>query len=198
MTKPLKDRFILLKQYFRQEEVRSLFIVLTSVFVSALGSTIIITGVWPYLEVVRYDNSNLLPICIHLLIHKIIEDYYSLIFDYCIQILIQLDDSVQLDEYGYVVAADALAQMIFSPIFGYICDRMGSIRLVSLTCSLIFTLGHLFYSSIALVPKTIGFLVQARLYAIFIARFLVGIGTGNQYFFEMARFWGDLIRCLLT
>ena len=186
MTKPLKDRFILLKQYFRQEEVRSLFIVLTSVFVSALGSTIIITGVWPYLEVVRSDNSNLLPICIHL-----IEDYYSLIFDYCIQILIQLDDSVQLDEYGYVVAADALAQMIFSPIFGYICDRMGSIRLVSLTCSLIFTLGHLFYSSIALVPKTIGFLVQARLYAIFIARFLVGIGTGNQYFFEKARFWGD-------
>ena len=188
MTKPLKDRFILLKQYFLQEEVRSLFIVLTSVFVSALGSTIIITGVWPYLEVVRSDNSNLLTICIHLLIYKIIEDYYSLIFDCCIHIFIQLDDSVQLDEYGYVVAADALAQMIFSPIFGYICDRMGSIRLVSLTCSLIFTLGHLFYSSIALVPKTIGFLVQARLYAIFIARFLVGIGTGNQYFFEIARF----------
>ena len=194
MTKPLKDRFILLKQYFRQEEVRSLFIVLTSVFVSALGSTIIITGVWPYLEVVRSDNSNLLPKCIHLLINN--RRLLSLIFDCCIQIFIQLDDSVQLDEYGYVVAADALAQMIFSPIFGYICDRMGSIRLVSLTCSLIFTLGHLFYSSIALVPKTIGFLVQARLYAIFIARFLVGIGTGNQYFFEIARFWG--IRCLLT
>ena len=103
---------------------------------------------------------------------------------------------MQLDEYGYVVAADALAQMIFSPIFGYICDRMGSIRLVSLTCSLIFTLGHLFYSSIALVPKTIGFLVQARLYAIFIARFLVGIGTGNQYLFDITRFWG--IRCPLT
>ena len=129
-------------------------------------------------------------------INWIIEDYYSLIFDCCIHIFIQLDDSVQLDEYGYVVAADALAQMIFSPIFGYICDRMGSIRLVSLTCSLIFTLGHLFYSSIALVPKTIGFLVQARLYAIFIARFLVGIGTGNQYFFEISRFLGWL--CLLT
>ena len=172
MTKPLKDRFILLKQYFRQEEVRSLFIVLTSVFVSALGSTIIITGVWPYLEVVRSDNSNLLPIYIYLL--TLMTDIW-----YHIKILKQLDDSVQLDEYGYVVAADALAQMIFSPIFGYICDRIGSIRLVSLTCSLIFTLGHLFYSSIALVPKTIGFLVQARLYAIFIARFLVGIGTGT-------------------
>ena len=175
MTKPVKDRFILLKQYFQQEEVRSLFIVLTSVFVSALGSTIIITGVWPYLEVVRSDNSNLLPICIYLVIQRPLMTNIW----YLIKILKQLDDSVQLDEYGYVVAADALAQMIFSPIFGYICDRIGSIRLVSLTCSLIFTLGHLFYSSIALVPKTIGFLVQARLYAIFIARFLVGVGTGT-------------------
>ena len=90
-----------------------------------------------------------------------------------------MDDSVELEEYGYVVAADALAQMLFSPLFGYICDRLGSIRIVSLTCSVIFTIGHLFYSSISLVPKTFGGLSQARLYAIFIARFLVGIGTGD-------------------
>ena len=93
-----------------------------------------------------------------------------------------MDDSIELEEYGYVVAADALAQMIFSPIFGYICDRLGSIRVVSLTCSVIFTLGHLFYSFIALIPKTVGGLVQARLYAIFVARFLVGMGTGKIYF----------------
>ena len=77
------------------------------------------------------------------------------------------------------MAADALAQMIFSPIFGYICDRLGSIRFVSLTCSVIFALGNLSYSFVALVPKSVGILVQARLYAIFIARFLVGIGTGK-------------------
>ena len=94
-----------------------------------------------------------------------------------------MDDSIELEEYGYVVAADALAQMIFSPIFGYICDRLGSIRVVSLTCSVIFTLGHLFYSFIALVPKSVGVLLQTRLYAVFIARFLVGIGTGKIYFF---------------
>ena len=77
------------------------------------------------------------------------------------------------------MAADALAQMIFSPLFGYICDRLGSIRFVSLTCSVIFALGNLCYSFVALVPKSVGILVQARLYAIFIARFLVGIGTGK-------------------
>jgi MFS family permease len=91
-----------------------------------------------------------------------------------------LDDSVKLDEYGYVVAADALAQMIFSPIFGYICDHLGSIRIVSLTSSVIFSLGHLFYSSIALIPKSVGSIIQARFYAIMVARFLVGIGTGKK------------------
>ena len=38
--------------HLHQDEVRSLYIVLASVFVSALGSTIIITGIWPYLQVV--------------------------------------------------------------------------------------------------------------------------------------------------
>ena len=91
-----------------------------------------------------------------------------------------MDDSVKLDEYGYVVAADALAQMIFSPIFGYLCDHLGSIRIVSLTSSIIFSIGHLFYSSIALIPKSVGSIIQARFYAIIVARFLVGIGTGKQ------------------
>ena len=54
--------------------------------------------------------------------------------------------------------------------------------MVSLTCSVIFTIGHLCYSFVALVPKSVGVFVQARLYAIFLARFLVGVGTGNIEF----------------
>ena len=95
-----------------------------------------------------------------------------------------MDDSIRLDEYGYVVAADAFAQMIFSPIFGYISDNLGSIRIVSLTCSVIFSLGHLCYSSIALIPKSVGSVIQARFYAIIVARFLVGIGTGENIIFR--------------
>ena len=37
--------------------------------------------------------------------------------------LVQLDHSVALYEYGFVVAADATAQMIVSPIFGFFTDR---------------------------------------------------------------------------
>ena len=44
------DKFV---AHLRRDDVRSLYIVLASVLVSALGSTIIITGVWPYLQVVQ-------------------------------------------------------------------------------------------------------------------------------------------------
>ena len=36
---------------------------------------------------------------------------------------LQLEPKVELSEYGLIVAADAAAQMIFSPIFGYLTDR---------------------------------------------------------------------------
>ena len=95
------------------------------------------------------------------------------------------------------MAADALAQMIFSPIFGYICDRLGSIRFVSLTTSIIFAIGNLCYSFIALVPKSVGILGQARLYAIFAARFLVGIGTGKFDYIEIAILCKKLVLCVI-
>ena len=91
----------------------------------------------------------------------------------------QLDNNVTLDEYGFVVATDDLAQCIFSPILGYVADRNGSIRFVSILCCGVFTIGNIFYSGISLVPKSIGSLKQARLVSMLIARFLVGIGTGN-------------------
>ena len=79
-----------------------------------------------------------------------------------------------------MVASDALAQIIIAPILGYVADRMGSIRLVAILCSFVFTCGNIFYSAISLVPSEIGGLKQARLVAMIIARFLVGIGTGNM------------------
>jgi MFS family permease len=35
----------------------------------------------------------------------------------------QVDRTVTMSQYGYVVAADATAQMIFSPLFGLLADR---------------------------------------------------------------------------
>lgn len=89
----------------------------------------------------------------------------------------QLDRSVSLEQYGFVVAADALGQMIFSPIFGGIADRLGSVRLVSLVCCVTFCLGNVFYACVAIVPASLGKMEQARMYAMLLARFTVGIGT---------------------
>ena len=80
-----------------------------------------------------------------------------------------------------MVATDAFAQIIIAPILGYVADRMGSIRLVSILCSFVFFIGNLFYSGISLIPSSIGSLSQARLAAMFVARFLVGIGTGISF-----------------
>ena len=33
-----------------------------------------------------------------------------------------------LEQYGFVVAADAFGNMIFSPIFGYLSDYFGTVR----------------------------------------------------------------------
>ena len=83
-----------------------------------------------------------------------------------------------MEQYGFVVAADAAGQMLFSPLFGYLADKLDSIRLVSMFCCVTFCVGNVFYATIAAVPTTLGSLYPARMYAMFLARFVVGIGTG--------------------
>ena len=90
----------------------------------------------------------------------------------------QLDPSVALDQYGFVVASDALAQIIFAPIFGILADRWRGIRGLSFACGALFTIGNLFYANISLVPRTTALLNQPRFFAMILARLIVGTGTG--------------------
>lgn len=89
-----------------------------------------------------------------------------------------LEPTVTLNEYGFVVAADALAQMLFSPLFGYVVDKMNSVRLVSVICCIIFCIGNVLYANVAAVPRVVGSVVKARMWTMMFARFVVGIGTG--------------------
>ena len=93
---------------------------------------------------------------------------------------IQLDSSTTMFQYGFIVATDALAQLLFAPVFGALADKLGTIRPLAITCSIIFTAGNLLYSMISLVPRSFGALRQARYVAMLVARFVVGIGTGNN------------------
>ena len=81
-------------------------------------------------------------------------------------------------QYGFIVATDAFAQLLFAPFFGWLADKLGTIRPVAITCSVIFTIGNLLYSMISIVPQTMGNVKQARFVAMLVARFIVGMGTG--------------------
>ncbi len=83
------------------------------------------------------------------------------------------------DEYGLVVAADAFAQMIFSPLFGYIADKLHQIRIVAIVCSVLFISGNAFYSLLSLIPREVSWMNKPRLWFMLIARLVVGIGTSK-------------------
>ncbi len=92
-----------------------------------------------------------------------------------------MDPSVTLTEYGYIVAADALGQMLLSPVFGVVSDWLGRIRDVEYCCIGTFFTGQLFYALIPLIPRNVAGLTKPRVWATFAARFIVGIGTGATY-----------------
>lgn len=73
---------------------------------------------------------------------------------------------------GFVVAANPLGQMLFSPLVGWWGNRMGSIR-IPLLCSItIFTIASAMYASLEL------FTSYAKWW-MFGARFLVGVSSAN-------------------
>ena len=134
----------------KRQRIISLYIVHTSMFVFALGNSVIMMGVWPYLQAVRK-------------FHYILAFRKTLIKPYLINnstlekyTIIQLDSSTTMSQYGFIVATDALAQLLFAPVFGALADKLGTIRPVAITCSVIFTSGNLLYSMISLVPQTFG------------------------------------------
>ena len=93
----------------------------------------------------------------------------SLVFDF-----FQLEPNVNLIEYGVVVAADAAAQMLLSPLLGVVIDRLKSVRLVCILCSVLFAAGNVFYALIGAFPRGD---IKLRVWMMFVARFIVGAGT---------------------
>ena len=98
----------------------------------------------------------------------------------------QLDSDVrdELGLYGFVVAADALAQMIFSPIFGILSDKLGQIRIVSMICAGTFTIGNVMYALASLVPQDLWGIHIPRLWFVLATRFIVGMGTCKTPFVD--------------
>lgn len=75
---------------------------------------------------------------------------------------------------GYIVAANPLAQMIFSPIFGWWSNKIGSIRIPVLASMVLFAIGNAVYSLLDVFEDN-------RKYWMLLTRFLVGISSGNCF-----------------
>ncbi|XP_003706792.1 CLN7/MFS domain-containing 8 [Megachile rotundata] len=118
----------------RKKRWRSIYVIYFTMFLMSLGFSIILTGVWPYLD--------------------------------------KLDKTAGKEFMGYVVAANPLGQMLFSPLVGWWGDKRKSIRAPLLTTIALFIFASGMYSVLEVLPGNRKMLMVA-------ARFLVGVSSAN-------------------
>ncbi|XP_039443579.1 major facilitator superfamily domain-containing protein 8-like [Culex pipiens pallens] len=112
----------------------SIRIIYYTMFLMSLGFSIILTGVWPYLD--------------------------------------KLDPHAGKEFMGWIVGANPVGQMIFSPLVGWWGNRLGSIRL-PLLCSLaLFSIASGIYS-------TLEVFTTHRKYWMLYSRFLIGVSSSS-------------------
>lgn len=83
-----------------------------------------------------------------------------------------MDSDASKEFMGYIVAANPLAQMIFSPIVGWIANKLGSNRIPLLSSLSLFTFASGLYSTIALLPSH-------HKWWMLVSRFLIGVSSAN-------------------
>ncbi|XP_043668192.1 major facilitator superfamily domain-containing protein 8 isoform X1 [Vespula pensylvanica] len=116
------------------ERWKSIYIIYFTMFLMSLGFSIVLTGVWPYLD--------------------------------------KLDRTAGKEYMGYVVAANPLGQMLFSPLVGWWGNKRGSVRLPLLITLLLFICASAMYSILEILPGDRKALMAS-------ARFLVGVSSAN-------------------
>ncbi|KAL2726970.1 major facilitator superfamily domain-containing protein 8 [Vespula squamosa] len=117
----------------KTERWKSIYIIYFTMFLMSLGFSIVLTGVWPYLD--------------------------------------KLDRTAGKEYMGYVVAANPLGQMLFSPLVGWWGNKRGSVRLPLLITLLLFICASAMYSILEILPGDRKALMAS-------ARFLVGVSSG--------------------
>lgn len=82
-----------------------------------------------------------------------------------------MDPKAGKEFMGYVVAANPLGQMLFSPLMGWWGNKRGSVRLPLLVTLALFTVASAAYSILEVIPG------DKKSYMV-IARFFVGVSSG--------------------
>ncbi|XP_043068503.2 major facilitator superfamily domain-containing protein 8 isoform X1 [Drosophila bipectinata] len=132
LPEDVDDGLETLEEY--KQRWRSVRIIYFTMFLMALGFSIILTGIWPFLK--------------------------------------KLDPDAGKEFMGLIVAANPLGQMIFSPIFGWWGNKLGTIRFPLLVSLALFTFASGLYSSLELRPDNVK-------YWMLVSRFLIGVSSAN-------------------
>lgn len=117
-----------------QERWISVRIIYFTMFLMSLGFSIVLTGIWPYLD--------------------------------------KMDPNAGKEFMGYIVGANPLGQMLFSPLVGWWGNKRNSIRLPLLFSLGMFTLSSAVYSSLEIFPS------HAKWWMLG-SRFFVGVSSGK-------------------
>ncbi|EFX78858.1 hypothetical protein DAPPUDRAFT_305114 [Daphnia pulex] len=97
---------------------------------------------------------------------------FSIILTSAKPYLDKMDPEAGTDFLGLFIAAQPLAQLIFSPIMGYLGNKLGSIRILSMISMSFLAAGFALYACVAALP-------EPRRWYLFAARFLIGAAGGS-------------------
>ncbi|KAG5313065.1 MFSD8 protein, partial [Pseudoatta argentina] len=86
----------------------------------------------------------------------------------------KLDPTTGKEFMGYIVAANPLGQMLFSPLVGWWGNKRGSVRLPLLITLALFTISSAAYSILEMIPG------NKKNYML-VARFFVGVSSGKFF-----------------
>jgi len=88
-----------------------------------------------------------------------------------------MKDEELLEIFGWMVAINPVGQMIFSPILGWLSNKLGSIRLVMYITCCVYIVGNLLYACLSLLPEENE--GKSRWLCMLAARCMVGISSAN-------------------
>jgi len=89
----------------------------------------------------------------------------------------QLEKEPRKELLGWIIAAHPIGQLVFSPLIGYLCTFLGSIRLPSIFCLLVFLLSSLWYAFLPLHETN-------AQYFMVVSRVLAGVSAGQLPLFS--------------
>jgi ceroid-lipofuscinosis MFS transporter 7 len=146
----------------RKRRYFSLAVICFTAFILALSISIVMTSAKPYLDLLSF-----------IILNNSISSFLAINFiSIFLSFLFQMDPEAGTEFLGLYIASQPLAQLFFSPLMGFLGNRLGSVRIPTIISTLIMAVGFTFYACISALP-------EPRKWYLFAARFVIGAASGK-------------------